>query len=392
MSNEFLNQITQATREQLVGSIALMGPSGAGKTLSALKIAKGMMDKKYGDSISEDEKWKKVGYVDTEHERSKIYANNSRHGIGAFSHIDFKKPYSLDRYDDAVIALKQHGCEVVITDSLSHFWEGDGGILDLQQSYGGTFQAWRDTNPHYSNFISLVTGERHGLDMINCIRAKQAYEVSTSETGKLKVEKLGLKPVQRDSLEYEFHIVFSIDMNHTAVTVKDNSEIFKDVPRVIDAEVGELIYDWLKTGKDIHAEREAALTAEREEKEAMFNNVKAFLESKTPGMKEYTEQMIAATQKKAGGSLVEKLNLEQLKRMLTTVHNKEQELKKVAETVEKDKQEIVEGVINGLRQVAKSFKIKGYTKMSKEELEEAIKKAQGEEKKETKTRDLKKQA
>lgn len=376
-------EITQASREQLIGSIALMGPSGAGKTLSSLKIAKGMMDKKYGDTITEDEKWKKVGYVDTEHERSKIYANNSRHGIGAFSHIDFKKPFSLDRYDDAVIALKKHGCEVIITDSLSHFWDGDGGILDLQQSYGGTFQAWRDTNPHYENFISLVTGERHGLDMINCIRSKQAYEVGTSDTGKLKVEKLGLKPVQRDSLEYEFHIVFSIDMNHTAITVKDNSEMFKGIPIQIDVEVGEKIYDWLKTGKDVHAEQLAKEQELQDEKQSMVDTIKAYLESDVDTIPGYVANMIAATEKKLKKEIIT-LSLEQLQRLLNNIHAKEKEVKDNQDYAAKNLKKIEENTLKGLQTVAKTFKIKGYTKMSKAELEKAIKVAQVEAKQENK--------
>lgn len=363
-------EITQASREQLIGSIAFMGPSGSGKTLSALKVAKGMMDRKYGEDISEIEKWKKVGYVDTEHKRSKIYANNSRHGIGSFTHLDFQKPFSLDRYDDAVNALKKHGCEIIITDSLSHFWEGEGGILDLQQSFGGTFAAWRDTNPHYENFISLVTGERHEIDMLNCIRTKQAYEVSTNEVGKLKVEKLGLKPVQRDSLEYEFHIVFNIDMEHKAITVKDNSEIFKDVPRTIDADVGEKIYDWLKTGVDVLAEIQKEKDKENEEKQALINKIEAYTTSEFAGMKEYVDSLIQKATKHYGELI--NLDVERLQGFVTIVNEKEQELKKKAEGNKKQEGKS----LVGLKEVAKSFNIKNYTKMSKAELEKAIKEEQ----------------
>lgn len=319
MNNDFL--ITEAQREQLIGSIALIGPSGSGKTLSSLKIAKGMIEKKYPD-MPEKERWKKVGFIDTEHKRSKIYANTSRHGIGAFIHLDFQKPYTLDRLDDAVIALKQHGCEILIIDSLTHFWEGDGGILDLQQSFGGTFAAWRDTNPHYTNFISIVTGERHDIDTISCIRAKQAYEVSTSETGKLKVEKLGLKPVQRDSLEFEFHIVFNVDMDHVAsAAAKDNSELFGARPMTIEPEVGEKIYDWLKLGVDALEEerkqKEAQEKAEKEERDAILKTYEAYRQDDMTGLGTYAIEM--EKKAKANYGSLEEMPLQRLRDMMLHV-------------------------------------------------------------------------
>lgn len=361
--------ITHAKREQLTGSIALMGASGSGKTLSALKIAKGMIGRKYPD-MDDAERWEKVGYIDTEHERSKIYADNSRHGIGSFSHIDFQKPYSLDRYDDAIKALKDYGCEIIITDSLSHFWEGDGGILDLQQSFGGTFQAWRETNPHYNNFVSLVTGERHGLDMLNCVRTKQAYEVSTNEIGKLKVEKLGLKPVQRDSLEYEFHIVFQIDMEHNAITVKDNSEIFKDIPRVIESKAGEDIHDWLKEGVDVASEQSKLKEEEDKEKDDVINIIHSYLEVEDKEFNKYVRGLIAKSEQSANGD-IHNFPLERLHGFVKLLSEKHEELEKPQQEEEEDK------TVSDLKKIAKNLGIERYNKMKKAELQEAITKEQG---------------
>lgn len=250
-------QINKAQREQLIGSIALIGPSGAGKTLSSLKMAYGMVKSNHPE-MSEEKIWEKIGFIDTEHKRSLVYVNTQKgdERIGSYLHIDFQKPYTVGRLDEAVKALKDAGAEVVIVDSTTHFWEGDGSLQDLQQAKGGTFQAWREVNPVYNQFVSIVTGEKHNIDVISCIRSKQSYEVTTTDTGKLKVEKLGLKPVQRDSLEYEFQIVFSIAMSHVATTLKDNSGLFEDTPQVINSEVGKKIYAWLKEGKDVKAEEE----------------------------------------------------------------------------------------------------------------------------------------
>lgn len=352
--------VTDAVREMLIGSIALIGPSGSGKTLSALMIAKGMMDQKYGDTITDAEKWQKIGFIDTEHKRAKIYANTSRFGIeiGSFKHLDFTAPFTVDRLDHAVKILKgQYKVEVIISDSITHFWEGDEGLLDLQQKMGGNFQAWRTVNPHYNAFVSLATGERHDIDMINCIRAKQEYQVSQNETGKLKVEKLGLKPQQRDSLEYEFQIVFSIDMSHVATTLKDNSGYFETMPQVITPTVGGMIYDWLKSGKDLAAE-------ELEEKKNWIAAIEVYLDSNVPGMKEFTQKSIDQINSSKYGSL-ENMPLSRLKDFADMLKKKEPEISKEHSAA-----------LAGLYEVAKSFKIKGYTKMSKAELEQAIKDAQ----------------
>lgn len=316
--SEFL--ITEAQREQLIGCVAFTGPSGAGKTLGSLKVAKGMMDAKYGGDLTDSEKWKKIGVIDTEHSRSKIYANTTGFGleIHSFIHLDFTAPFSVDRLDKAVLALKSHGCEVIIIDSLSHFWEGDGGILDLQQKYGGNFQAWREVNPTYGKFISIVTGERHEVDILACMRAKQAYEVTENEVGKLKVEKLGLKPVQRDSLEYEFQIVFGIDMDHNAFRLKDNSGAF-NTPRKLETDVGEIIYNWLKTGVDVLAE-------ERKEKEAIIQTIQGYAESNHDEMKEFVAKTIEAAEKRYGELINMPLN--RLHDFVNAVHVQEVKLNK----------------------------------------------------------------
>lgn len=387
-------EVTDAKREMLVGSIGFIGASGAGKTLSMLKTAKGFMDRMLPEA-TDHEKWQKVGVIDTEHERSKIYAGTSNFGIeiGAFKHLNFQEPFSVERLDAAIKFLKEKfDVKIIIIDSISHFWEGPGGILELQQKYGGTYQAWQQTNPHYAHFVSLVTGEKYQIDMLNGIRAKQHYEVSQNEVGKLKVQKMGLKPTQRDSLEYEFHIAFNIDMDHIATTMKDNSGMFNQVPQQIETEVGEKLYSWLKTGEDVISEKIEKEKAEQEEKQSMVNTIESYMESKVLGMSEFATNAINATVKKFGE--LDKLSLKTLQTMVTRFNAKEQELKKEQQKVtddvvkqldesqkEVDKQnqedqKVEEMLVKDLREVAKTFKIEGYSKMLKPELIDAIKVAQ----------------
>jgi acylphosphatase/archaellum biogenesis ATPase FlaH len=249
--------VRKAKREKLIAAIQIAGPSGAGKTLGGLLMAYGMMKEAHPE-ISEAELWDKIGLIDTEHERSLVYEGMERQGVkvGEFLFVPLDAPYTVSRYDQSIKALKDAGAEVIVIDSITHAWDGDGGLQDLQQAKGGTFQAWRDVNPFYEQFIKLVTGEKHQIHTIATVRLKQSYEVDKSETGKLNITKIGLKQVQRDSLEYEFQIVFNTGMDHIAHTTKDNSGLFEGVPAKITPEHGKKLIQWLEKGIDVKGKEE----------------------------------------------------------------------------------------------------------------------------------------
>jgi hypothetical protein len=256
--NPFDSQVKKAKREKLKMSIALMGASGAGKTLSGLFIAKGVIKAKYPDlDETSDEFWSKIGVIDAEHKRALLYANTTRANeyIGEFFHIDFEAPFSTERYEQAIDAMINAKVEIVVIDSLSHAWEGEGGILEVQQKLGGRYQDWNAVKPLVKAFYRTLTEKN--IHVISTIRTKQEYATETTETGKMKVTKLGTKPVQKDDIEFEMQVSFMLDMQHTAQAVKDNSGMFDGVPSVLDTSVGELLYKWLEEGADLTAEREA---------------------------------------------------------------------------------------------------------------------------------------
>jgi len=127
--------VKRAKRQMLIGAIAVMGPSGSGKTLGSLLLALGMMREKYPDATDE-EIWEKIGLVDTEHERSLVYEGMEYNGerIGQFWHYNLVAPYTIPRYEQAMDELKATGCEVIIIDSTSHDWEGEGGVLEYTRN------------------------------------------------------------------------------------------------------------------------------------------------------------------------------------------------------------------------------------------------------------------
>lgn len=247
-------EIKKAKREKIKVPIMITGASGSGKTVSALFIAKGIIEKMHSD-LSEQEQWEKIGVIDTEHKRSLLYADSTIGyvDIGEFLHIDFEAPFTVQRYIQAFNLFKQAGVEVVIVDSLTHAWSGEGGILEQVENHQrgnskNQMLAWNKVKPLEKEFLKLVTG--NSMYVIGTSRSKQAYDMEKNEQGKTQVVKLGLKPDQKDSLEYEFAIALRIDQDHIAEATKDNSNMF-NMPFKITKEVGGKIYEWSSEGIDL---------------------------------------------------------------------------------------------------------------------------------------------
>ncbi|XCQ50935.1 AAA family ATPase (plasmid) [Enterococcus faecalis ATCC 29212] len=142
---------------------------------------------------------------------------------------------------------------MVIVDSLTHAWSGEGGILEQVENHQrgnskNQMLAWNKVKPLEKEFLKLVTG--NSMYVIGTSRSKQAYDMEKNEQGKTQVVKLGLKPDQKDSLEYEFAIALRIDQDHIAEATKDNSNMF-NMPFKITKEVGEKIYEWSSEGIDL---------------------------------------------------------------------------------------------------------------------------------------------
>lgn len=261
--NEFEPQL--AKREKQKALIGITGPSGSGKTVGAILLAYGMMKEAYPD-LTEEDLWKKIGIADTEHRRSKTY-EGQRFGdvkIGQFFHIDFKPPYNTNRYTSAINALIKAGCEVVITDSLSHQWQGEGGVVETHgQMPGNSFQNWGKLAVESTTLVKSLTSS--SVHMITTMRVKTDYAM-VQENGKTKPVKLGMKPVQKDDMEYEFDTVFSVNMDHEANVSKDTSNLFNG-DFVLDETIGAKLYRYLELGIDIQAE-ERAKQAKLEEERA----------------------------------------------------------------------------------------------------------------------------
>lgn len=233
-----------ATRKKAKLRLALAGPSGSGKTLSALMIAGGMTD---GD-------WSRVALIDTEHERARFYADRSEWDIGEFLYQPLFPPYKAQKYIDyateGAAAVGEDG--VLIVDSLSHAWEGEGGVLEYKsevekQKGKNSYTAWDEAGKMQNTLInSLLSLPCH---VIVTLRTKTAYAMEVNDRGKNVPVKIGLAPIQRENTEYEFDIVLNLDRQHYATASKDTT-FLDDFNAPITPEIGAKIRDWLAEGKE----------------------------------------------------------------------------------------------------------------------------------------------
>lgn len=229
----------KATKEKLKLKIALQGASGSGKTYSALRLAHGI-----------ESNWEKIFYIDTENKSATYYSEQFE-----FQHHDMQPPYHPEKFIEIIDAAIAAGASVIIIDSLSAEWEGEGGCLDLADKVSksmrnpNTFTAWKDITPRHNKFIDHL--RLSPVHIIACSRSKQEYSIEKGSDGKNKVVKLGMKEVQRDNVSYEFGIVFEIDGDHMAYAGKDRTGLYADKPRhQITEETGKELLRWANSGKE----------------------------------------------------------------------------------------------------------------------------------------------
>lgn len=213
--------------------MALQGPSGSGKTYSALLLAYGLC----GD-------WSKIAIIDTENHSAELYAS-----LGTYNTVSIAAPYSPEKYMEAIDLCVQAGIQVIIIDSISHEWEGSGGILAIHGNMtGNSFTNWAKLTPRHNAFIQAIL--QAPCHIIGTIRSKQDYVLS-EKNGKVIPEKVGLKGVTREGMDYEFTLVFEIDSKHNATATKDRTGLFVGKPEFrVTTETGAKILEWCNSGPE----------------------------------------------------------------------------------------------------------------------------------------------
>lgn len=234
--------IRKAERRKAKLRLGLAGPSGAGKTMSALKLAAGLGGR--------------ICLIDTERGSGDLYAHLFNYDI-----ITIEPPFKPSAYVEAIKAAEAAGYDVIIVDSLSHAWSDEGGLLDQADKLsagGNRFTVWADLTPQHRLLVNALIGSPKHI--VATVRSKTAYELQeyTDQKGNKKSRpvKMGMAPVQREGMEYEFTVFMDIEINHQAHASKDRTDLFKDEVFQIDETTGKRLIAWLNSGvTDVNAEK-----------------------------------------------------------------------------------------------------------------------------------------
>jgi len=225
---------TKATRQQARLHLALIGPAGSGKTYTSLRVATALGGR--------------VALIDTERSSACTYAKLFDFDVCAL------EDHHPQRYIEAIHAAGRAGYDVLVLDSLSHAWNGRSGALELvdraakRSRSGNSFGAWREVTPlHHRLVDALLSYPGH---VIATMRTKMAYVQEKDSNGRTQVRKVGLQPLQRDGLEYEFDIVGDMDTENTLVISKTRcSELRGAVLHEPGEAFAETLLGWLGEGE-----------------------------------------------------------------------------------------------------------------------------------------------
>jgi hypothetical protein len=205
-----------ASRAQLKARVAIDGPSGAGKTWTALEWAFTLADPGQVPIM-----------IDTEHGSGEWYSDQ----FPRYQVVTWTPPYNPAELAATIKdAAGLH--PVVVIDSLSHFWEGEGGTRDIadaaaERSHGNTFAGWKVGTPALRHLIdTILSADAH---VIATMRSKMEYVLEQDDRGRQVPKKVGMAPVMRQGVEYEFTAIADMDLEHRFVVTKSRCSAIADL-------------------------------------------------------------------------------------------------------------------------------------------------------------------
>lgn len=224
-----------ATREASFARIALSGPSGSGKTYTALALATALSER--------------VAVIDTERGSASKYVGLNGWKFDTVQPDSYSPLSLVDLLGEAAGA--EYGC--VVVDSLSHYWMGVDGMLeqaDRRAKGGNSFSGWKEVRPEERRMIdALVAFPGH---VVATMRSKTEFVIEENDRGKKVPRKVGLKPEQRDGIEYEFDVVGDLDHDNTLTVVKSRIHtLTKAVIPMPGEDLAASIAEWLSDGEKV---------------------------------------------------------------------------------------------------------------------------------------------
>jgi len=238
-------EFVKATKKRSRARVALIGPSGSGKTFTALRVAHAL--------------GKTIALIDSERGSASKYAGETSPDGDVFEfNVLELTSFHPQTYIDAIHAAEKAEFDVLVIDGLSHAWMGKDGALELvdkaakRSQSGNSFAAWREVTPLHNKLVDAMV--QCSCHLIVTMRSKSEWVVEEQDRGGKKIHvprKVGLAPIQREGLEFEFDVVGDINQSHELVISKSRCSVLAD--EVIEkpgAELGRTLLNWLDQGEE----------------------------------------------------------------------------------------------------------------------------------------------
>lgn len=220
--------------------LCLAGVAGSGKSYTALRVGCAIAEACGG----------RVAMADTENRSARKYAD-----LFDFDTLDLEPPYHPKRVGEIVEAAAKAGYKVLIIDSMSHFWQGKGGLLEevdkfaKKNSSGNSFAAWKDATPIQVAMVEAMLAAP--LHLIVTVRSKMEFTMEEREgRGGRKTTvpvKVGLSPVQRSDLQYEFDVYGQLTQDNDLIVEKTRcSALAGEVINQPGEDLAKVLLDWTK--------------------------------------------------------------------------------------------------------------------------------------------------
>jgi hypothetical protein len=235
-----LKLANEAVRPRLKARMMISGPSGAGKTLTGIEIAK---------TLTPDNS--RIIVIDTEKDSALTYADVTARDGKKFTHLPWDAPYAPRELAQTLNEAGNTGqYDVAVVDSLTHFWTKQGGTLDMAD---GKFGGWKSARPAQEDMVDAILGTN--LHVIVNVRAKIEYAQEFNErTRKQEVRKIGMAPQQDSTLDYEMNVAVEMDLEHNMFISKSRTTdipVGRTFPPGHGSEFAGLYADWLAGGVEM---------------------------------------------------------------------------------------------------------------------------------------------
>lgn len=218
--------------------IGIAGQSGSGKTLTALYIARGMVDHP-----------SQIGFLDTENKRGSFYSDELD---GQFMIGDLYPPFSPDRYSQAIKEFEKAGVKVLVIDSVTHEWEGEGGCIDIAENTNSKIADWKKAKAEHKRFMNVLL--QADMDIIVCVRAREVMDFRVPS----KPVSLGIQPICEKNFMFEMTasvMMFNEGVNQQHLKVpKELKAVFSDGNGYLGRNTGAGIRAWVNAGAQVDRE------------------------------------------------------------------------------------------------------------------------------------------